>query len=39
MFKGVIMDAMSMGGQESRETLAVGEIVIHANVSVSFILE
>jgi uncharacterized protein YggE len=39
MFKGVMMDAMSMGGQESRETLAVGEIVIHANVSVSFILE
>ena len=39
MFKGVMMDAMSMGGQESRETLAVGEIVIHANVTVSFILE
>jgi hypothetical protein len=39
MFKGVMMDAMAMGGQESRQTVAIGEIVIHANVSVTFILE
>lgn len=39
MYKSANMMAMDAGGAERQETLAVGEIEVRANVTVSFVLE